>query len=83
MVKNFDCAYCSNCNWFNCGRLIFYNYAVVPGKKDFINENTPGSKVVQTPEGAWFKDDKNRQEWSITSEDGLRLKAIYLPADKK
>ncbi|HBM7987392.1 TPA: alpha/beta hydrolase [Enterococcus faecalis] len=63
--------------------LYFYNYAVVPGKKDFINENTPGSKVVQTPEGAWFKDDKNRQEWSITSEDGLRLKAIYLPADKK
>ena len=38
--------------------LYFYNYAVVPGKKDFINENTPGSKVVQTPEGAWFKDDK-------------------------
>lgn len=63
--------------------LYFYNYAVVPGKKDFINENTPGSKVVQTPEGAWFKDDKNRQEWSITSEDGLRLKAIYLPSDKK
>ena len=24
--------------------LYFYNYAVVPGKKDFINENTPGSK---------------------------------------
>ena len=23
--------------------LYFYNYAVVPGKKDFINENTPGS----------------------------------------
>ncbi len=36
--------------------LYFYNYAVVPGKKDFINQNTPGSKVVQTPEGAWFKD---------------------------
>ena len=36
--------------------LYFYNYAVVPGKKDFINENTPGSKVVQTPEGARFKE---------------------------
>ena len=44
MVKNFDCAIGNWVIGLIAAGLYFYNYAVVPGKKDFINENTPGSK---------------------------------------
>ncbi|MGK0551719.1 alpha/beta hydrolase [Enterococcus faecalis] len=63
--------------------LYFYNYAVVPSKKDFLASDTPGTTVKQTPEEQWFKDKKNRTTWQLTSHDGLKLKAIYLPAEQK
>ncbi|MGX7243299.1 alpha/beta hydrolase [Enterococcus quebecensis] len=64
--------------------MYFYNYAVVPSKKDFLDGDTPGTDVeVEKPEEKWFKDSKNRSYWEITSTDDLKLKAIYLPAEEK
>ncbi|MGG5340727.1 alpha/beta hydrolase [Enterococcus sp. AZ192] len=64
--------------------LYFYNYAVVPSEKDFLAGDTPGTNIeAKSPEEQWFKDDQNRSYWSIKSEDGLKLHAIYLPADEK
>ncbi|MHC5218059.1 alpha/beta hydrolase [Enterococcus sp. LJL128] len=62
--------------------LYFYNYAVVPSDKDFLSEGTPGTDVIESPEETWFKTEENRTYWTIESEDGLTLQAIYLPADK-
>ncbi|MBF8807971.1 MAG: alpha/beta hydrolase [Enterococcus lacertideformus] len=63
----------------------FYNYAVVPSEKDFLESDTPGtsqtSQEVATSKG--FNDKKNRSAWHITSTDKLKLSAIYLPAEKK
>ncbi|MTD38959.1 alpha/beta fold hydrolase [Erwinia sp. CPCC 100877] len=64
--------------------LYFYNYAVVPSEKDFLSKKTPGTdETANNSEEAWFKNEKNRSYWEITAADGLKLKAIYLPADKK
>lgn len=64
--------------------MYFYNYAVVPSEKDFLAGDTPGTDVESDkPEEKWFKDESNREYWDLTSEDGLKLKAIYLPAEEK
>lgn len=64
--------------------MYFYNYAVVPSKKDFLAGDTPGTNTeVKTPQEKWFKDKRNRSYWDVTSKDGLKLKAIYLPAEGK
>lgn len=59
----------------------FYNYAIVPSKKDFI-----GSQA-ETPDyltaNKWFTGDPERSNWQLTSQDGLKLSAIYIPAEKK
>lgn len=61
----------------------FYNYAVVPSEKDFLAGGTPGTDEAQSKDSneAWFKDSNNRQMLTMTSQDGLRLSAIYLPAE--
>ncbi|RCA10494.1 alpha/beta hydrolase [Enterococcus durans] len=63
----------------------FYNYAVVPSEKDFLEDDTPGtSQVVKETEAQkWFNDKENRSYWHLTSKDGLKLSAIYLPAATK
>lgn len=63
--------------------LYFYNYAVVPSEKDFLDDETPEASAEAIAEKTWFKDEKNRSYWEITSNDDLKLKAIYLPADEK
>lgn len=63
--------------------LYFYNYAVVPSEKDFLADDTPGTNVEKSPEETWFKEEGNREYWTITSDDGLKLQAIYLPAKQK
>ena len=63
----------------------FYNYAVVPSEKDFLESDTPGTS--QTPKDTeaskWFNHKENRTNWQLTSTDNLKLSAIYLPAEKK
>ena len=61
--------------------MYFYQYAVVPSKKDFIKDDTPGTDAVASPETTWFREDANRENWTITSHDGLKLQAIYVPAE--
>ncbi|MBL1228594.1 alpha/beta hydrolase [Enterococcus sp. BWB1-3] len=61
----------------------FYQYAVVPSKKNFIKDDTPGTDEIGSPEKTWFKEEANREYWNITSNDGLKLQAIYLPAKEK
>lgn len=64
--------------------MYFYNYAVVPSKKDFLAGDTPGTDVeAENPEEKWFKDESSREYWDLTSDDGLKLKAIYLPSEEK
>ncbi|KAF1302933.1 alpha/beta hydrolase [Candidatus Enterococcus willemsii] len=61
----------------------FYNYAVVPSEKDFLANDTPGTDIVETDEIAnWYSDENHRERWQLTSDDGLKLSAIYLPAEK-
>lgn len=60
----------------------FYNYAVVPSEKDFLEGDTPGTTKTNEESSAqsWFANPDNRKEWQQTSADGLKLSAIYLPA---
>ena len=60
----------------------FYNYAVVPSEKDFLEGDTPGTTKTNEESSAqsWFANPDNRKEWQQTSTDGLKLSAIYLPA---
>lgn len=60
----------------------FYNYAVVPSEKDFLEGDTPGTTKANEESSAqsWFANPDNRKEWQQTSADGLKLSAIYLPA---
>ena len=46
----------------------FYNYAVVPSEKDFLEDDTPGtSKVVKETEAQkWFNYKDNRSYWHLT-----------------
>ncbi|MGG5358429.1 MULTISPECIES: alpha/beta hydrolase [unclassified Enterococcus] len=63
----------------------FYNYAVVPSKKDFLENDTPGThqEANSSEEKQWFTNEKNRSYWTQTSDDQLKLSAIYLPAEKE
>ena len=63
----------------------FYDYAVVPSEKDFLEGDTPGTDENQTGSEAqnWFTDAANREMWQLTAEDDLKLSAIYLPAEEK
>ncbi|KAF1296606.1 alpha/beta hydrolase [Enterococcus sp. JM4C] len=63
----------------------FYNYAVVPSEKDFLAGDTAGTDKERTPsqESTWFTDENNRTLWEMDSTDGLKLSAIYLPAESK
>lgn len=63
--------------------LYFYNYAVVPSEKSFIADDTAGTKATVSPEETWFKDEAARETWSLTSQDDLKLEAIYIPAETK
>ncbi|MGM0274990.1 alpha/beta hydrolase [Enterococcus sp. AZ080] len=60
----------------------FYNYAVVPSEKDFLEGDTPGTTKTNEESSAqsWFANPDNRKEWQQISTDGLKLSAIYLPA---
>lgn len=60
----------------------FYNYAVVPSEKDFLEGDTPGTTKTNEESSAqsWFTNPDNRKEWQQISTDGLKLSAIYLPA---
>ena len=62
--------------------LYFYNYAVVPSEKDFLNSETPDTEMKQRAESKWFTDKENRKTWYLTSNDGLKLQAIYLKSEK-
>ncbi|KOP65525.1 alpha/beta hydrolase [Bacillus sp. FJAT-18019] len=64
----------------------FYNVAIARADKDFLNGNPDleANANIDNP----FADSKDwwaRQsfeEWSLTSDDGLKLHAYYLPAEK-
>ncbi|MBO0448504.1 alpha/beta hydrolase [Enterococcus sp. MJM12] len=64
----------------------FYNYAFVPSEKDFLaDDNEAQAAADNKPTDralTWFKGN-TRKNWYITSEDGLKLRGIYLPASKK
>ncbi|MDN6640226.1 MAG: alpha/beta hydrolase [Tetragenococcus sp.] len=61
----------------------FYDYAVIPSEKDFLSPDTE-TKTAETQEiEAWYTDETNRSRWHLHSEDGLKLSAIFLPADKQ
>ncbi len=63
----------------------FYNYAFVPSEKDFLANDTPADTTDEKPTTqalAWFKG-KERENWHIKSQDNLKLRGIYLPAQKE
>ena len=49
-------------------RELFYNYAVVPSEKDFLDEDTPGTTQTskETDAHKWFSSKENRSDWTIT-----------------
>lgn len=55
----------------------FYNYAVVPSEKDFLSS---GNTEVSDSQ-KWFDNKENRTTWQLKASDGLKLSAIYLPAE--
>lgn len=57
----------------------FYQYAFVPAPKDFLADEEPVDSGKVDPSQSWFTGE-TRSRWQITSDDGLRLSAIYLPA---
>ncbi len=61
----------------------FYNYAIVPSEKSFITHQDKQSLKKLTTEEEWFRKKQNRTDYSLTSYDGLKLKAIYLAAEHK
>ena len=56
----------------------FYNYAVVPGEKDFLSGESHSKEYLAAEK--WLQENR-QQDWQITSKDGLRLSAIYVPAE--
>ncbi|RIX60539.1 alpha/beta hydrolase [Paenibacillus nanensis] len=63
----------------------FYRVAIARSDKDFLNGNpdlavTDASDPSKERLEAWWAK-QTFQEWSMTSEDGLSLRAYYLPAD--
>ncbi|MFV0560772.1 MAG: alpha/beta hydrolase [Enterococcus sp.] len=61
----------------------FFHYAFVPSEKDFLGSDTPGTakNKEDIARNEWFTNEDNRSTWHITN-DGLKLSAIYLPAEK-
>jgi Prolyl oligopeptidase family. len=69
------------CGVFIVAGLYFYQVAVVPGHKSFINNNT---RLVKTDplykEKKWYQD-VHKQKWTMKSaDDNLKLDANYIPA---
>lgn len=61
----------------------FYNYAIVPSEKDFLaHDSTEKAEADTIDIEGWFQAKENRTRWSMESKDGLKLSAIYLPAEK-
>ena len=60
----------------------FYSYAVVPAKKDFLADGSKKKSTELISAENWFNDKSNRSDWQLTSTDGLKLSAYYLPAEK-
>lgn len=60
----------------------FYSYAVVPAKKDFLSDGSEKKSAELIAAENWFNDKNNRNDWQLTSKDGLKLSAYYLPAEK-
>ncbi len=70
------------CGIFLDAGLYFYQVAVVPGHKSFINNDT---KLVKTDplykEKKWYQN-VHKQKWIMKSaDDNLRLDASYIPAN--
>lgn len=59
----------------------FYDYAFVPGQKEFLDEESKEDSGKVDPAKDWFTGE-TRTEWHITSEDDLKLRGIYVPAAK-
>ncbi len=55
----------------------FYEYAFVPGDKDFISQGSAASTEKEQAAEQWYQDSENRQAWSLTSEDNLNLQALF------
>ncbi|MGP5429679.1 alpha/beta hydrolase [Enterococcus malodoratus] len=60
----------------------FYSYAVVPAKKDFLADGSAKKSTELITAESWFNNKDNRSDWKLTSDDGLKLSAYYLPAEK-
>lgn len=61
----------------------FYNYAVVPSKKSFLGGDTPGTAASkESKDRQWLQTATGRIEWHQTADDGLNLRAIYVPAEQ-
>ncbi|MCO8290343.1 alpha/beta hydrolase [Tetragenococcus halophilus] len=60
----------------------FYEYAVIPSEKDFLSSDTE-TKTTETQKiEDWYTNDKNREQWTLYSKDGLKLSAFFLPTEK-
>ncbi|PAB02090.1 alpha/beta hydrolase [Enterococcus canintestini] len=63
----------------------FYDYAFVPAEKDFLANDEAQASVDNKPTDkalTWFKG-STRTNWYLTSQDGLKLRGIYLPAENE
>ncbi len=60
----------------------FYSYAIIPAKKDFLADSSEKKSAELVTAENWFNDKNNRHNWQLTSKDGLKLAAYYLPAQK-
>lgn len=61
----------------------FYSYAVVPDEKDFLSDGSAKKSAELIAAEDWFNNKNNRTDWQLTSSDGLKLSAYYLPAEKE
>lgn len=59
----------------------FYNYAFVPGDKNFLSGGSSDISGDDLVAQTWYTDPDERTYWEMTSEDNLDLSAIYLPAE--
>ncbi|MBO0454334.1 alpha/beta hydrolase [Candidatus Enterococcus murrayae] len=60
----------------------FYSYAIVPAKKDFLADSSKKKSAELISAENWFNNENNRSDWNLSSKDGLKLSAYYLPAEK-
>lgn len=61
----------------------FYDYAVVPSEKDFLSSDSKTKTKEEKENEEWYIDENNRQNWTLRSQDGLKLSANFLPAQKQ